>query len=252
MSVRACRPELLRADPDRTAALVRRALETTRTQLSAGVLPEAFLRRARLLRQQSLELLARSLATNVAGLAMLLEALPPSRRACVFSAALQGADTASVFWPDRLLAALPHSLRHAEVRRMLGLAQVQRDPARRLALTAWLPVDEALPALVAEARAGKGEERARGWALRITCNASNRCGSGETPKQRDDRGADDRIAIGDQVPGRGLEQQGLAEVFGDAGETGHPLGERRRMAEVLVTRLMTSGPASLRSSVLTH
>jgi len=175
---RGCWPELLRADAARTAALLGRTIGSSTAQPTRRTLPRPFLRRVAALSQPALARVAQALAANPAGLAMLLEKLPPSRRENTFRAALKGVDATGAIWPDALMAALPHAVRHAEARRMLGLAQVQGDPEWRLALTAWLPLDEA-SALTVETHAGKGEERARAWTLRVACASSNRRGVAE-------------------------------------------------------------------------
>ncbi|HEY3445785.1 MAG TPA: hypothetical protein VGK67_05435 [Myxococcales bacterium] len=168
--------DLLRAAPERTVELACRALSANASQ----PVPRALLRGARALPEKSLTALARALAPSRDALASLLAELPPSRRAAVLAAALEGCETSKEIWSDRLLTVLPHEERHAAARRMLKLPEVQRDPQRALALTAWLPVEEALAALQAESKSAKGEDRARGWSLRLACIASNRRGLDET------------------------------------------------------------------------
>lgn len=167
--------DLVRAAPERTVDLVCRALAANPSQQ----LPKGLLRCVRDLPEKSLAKLAKAVAPLRDSLATLLAKLPPSRRAAVLDAALEGCELSKEVWSDRLLGVLPHEARHAAARRMLALPEVQRDPARVLALTAWLSVEDALGALQAEAKSAKGEDRARGWQLRLACCASNRKGLDE-------------------------------------------------------------------------
>lgn len=164
-------PALLAAEPDRLTALLTRVVA-----LSGQALPAAIRARARRLPAPALARLARAVVGEHAELARLLEALPPSRRAACFAEATSAHDTTAVEWSDEVLVALPHEVRHAEARRMRGLAVVLRDPLASLHLTAFLPSDEAMPWLAPALKAAKGEDRARAWGLRLKLVASNRWG----------------------------------------------------------------------------
>ncbi|MEZ4472184.1 MAG: hypothetical protein R3F60_15595 [bacterium] len=118
--------------------------------------------------------LAREVAENPNGLAVLLGALPPGRRAVVFQAAVPAPDAQR--WPDALMEVLPHALRATEARRQLALKAIAEDADARLAMTAWLPIEEARPTLEAAARGSQAEDRAQALALLVRCTGRSRRG----------------------------------------------------------------------------
>jgi hypothetical protein len=104
----------------------------------------------------------------------LLAAVAPSRRAVLFDAAMTGVDRERAWLSDQILEVLPAARRAAEARRMLGLRPIRDDPDRVIAVTAFLPYDEAEPALAARTRARDADERADGYRLPIACAGRSR------------------------------------------------------------------------------
>ncbi|MGI5163567.1 hypothetical protein ACQEU3_04355 [Spirillospora sp. CA-253888] len=106
--------------------------------------------------------------------ALLLRAFPPGRRAHVFALVVGDRDrsTAEVF--DATMEVLPHALRAAEARRMLGLRRVTDKPGRRWEVTSYLPFDEAEPVLGELTRRPDADERATGYRLLFACAGRTR------------------------------------------------------------------------------
>ncbi|MCB9545211.1 MAG: hypothetical protein H6706_04875 [Myxococcales bacterium] len=161
---------------DRVAALL--TAPARAPWLRASGVPASFLPRLRALSPAPLLALATGLAEHPVGLAALLRRLPPRDRGPLFRAALP-APGARV-WPDALMEALPHAVRAEEARRQLALKAVADDDAARLAMTAWLPIEEARPTLDAAARGSQAEDRAAALALLVRCTGRSRRGLGET------------------------------------------------------------------------
>ncbi|GAA3086410.1 hypothetical protein JOF29_007693 [Kribbella aluminosa] len=80
-------------------------------------------------------------------LTALLAALPPSRRAAVFTGVTDQVDLGQARLADDLLWVLPHQERVEQARRMLALPVLQEDGAARRAVTAHLPYEEAFSLL---------------------------------------------------------------------------------------------------------
>ncbi len=145
--------------------------ELLRRGLSAGVL-----RRLRHLPAPLVRDLARPLLAEPGHLAALLEALPPSRREAVFRHACDGIDVAHRRWPEELLAALPHAVRNAEARRMLGLRSIRQDSQRTLEVTAYRDVEAVRPELEQAARSPQADRRRQALALLVECTGRSRRG----------------------------------------------------------------------------
>lgn len=107
-------------------------------------------------------------------IAVLLKTLPPSRRDAFFDAVTAGRDLDREILADQLLDVLPHPRRHREARRILTLPAMDRDPARKLRVTARLPWAEAREALLAETRVADAALRAAAYPLAVVCVAAER------------------------------------------------------------------------------
>ncbi len=142
-----------------------------RGELLRRGLPAGVRRRLRHLPAALVRDLARLFLAEPGHLAALLEALPPSRREAVFRHACDGVDVAHHRWPDELLAALPHAVRDAEARRMLGLRSIRQDSARALEITAYRDVEAARPELEQAARSPQADRRRQALALLVECTA---------------------------------------------------------------------------------
>lgn len=103
-------------------------------------------------------------------LARFLHALPPSRRAAIYQAAVGNRPDV----PFAVLDELPSRDRAAEARRLLGLRRVADVPAQRLAATARLPWDEARAPLLAATHGATAEERGEAYPLYINAAAATR------------------------------------------------------------------------------
>jgi hypothetical protein len=93
-------------------------------------------------------------------LTQLLEDLPPSRRATIFTAVTSGVDLSQTLLSTELLAVLPRELRFAQARRMLALASIAEDHNERWRIAAFLPFDEAFALLEPEVRRPDADDRA--------------------------------------------------------------------------------------------
>ncbi|NIK60898.1 hypothetical protein [Kribbella shirazensis] len=85
-------------------------------------------------------------------LALLLDALAPSRRAVIFAAVTQYVDLGQARLGNDLLDVLPGAVRIAQARRMLTLPAIFEDGAQRREVTAHLPYDEAFGLLEKDVR----------------------------------------------------------------------------------------------------
>ncbi len=90
----------------------------------------------------------------------LLDALPPTRRTKVFEAVTAALDLSQVVFGNDLLDVLPHTERHRQARRLLGLAAVRDLTQLTWQVTARLPYDEAFAQLSTEVRRPDATDRA--------------------------------------------------------------------------------------------
>jgi hypothetical protein len=157
--------ELARADPGRLLAALEQP--TARAHLACG-LPRSLLRQIRRFSPAGRLRLARLVAERPDRLAELLAVVAPAAREALLDGACPDVDPARV-WPDVLLEALPRARRRREAARMLALPAVRADPDRTLALTAFLALDDARPALQRACQAADADERGRGVARLIAC-----------------------------------------------------------------------------------
>ena len=162
---------LARHDPHRVLDLlttVGRASWLARTRLPRAVLDRLVTQPA-----EDLAPLARRLRNHPSALVALLDALAPSRREALYDLAVSDVDTTHMQLGDDLLAVLPRDRRISEVRRMLALGDVADDEERTLHYTAYLPWDEAEPALTVAIRRADAEERAVGYEALLACANHN-------------------------------------------------------------------------------
>jgi hypothetical protein len=150
-------------------------------QLGRRGLPRPVLRRLvswDLPELRELSALGRAWARQPAHLAELLRALPPSRRADFYDAAMAATDAlgdqgdpgedGERVVERQILDLLPHARRHAEARRKARWARERQQPRlTELTALAYLPPAEARPALLAATRHPDADERAAVWRLLI-------------------------------------------------------------------------------------
>ncbi|MEU8345110.1 hypothetical protein AB0C74_25720 [Spirillospora sp. NPDC048832] len=163
---------LLEAEPERTLRLL--LADGARTMLTTLVHRRSF--RDRLVRVggDGIAAVARALREDEYALALLLSAVPPSRRGALFDAAMDGVDLAAREFGDGLMNVLPRAVRAREARRMLGLRAVAEHPQRVRAVSAYLPFEEARPVLEELTRRPDADERAAGYALLAACAGRER------------------------------------------------------------------------------
>ncbi|MBC6462877.1 hypothetical protein, partial [Actinomadura sp. HBU206391] len=116
----------------------------------------------------------RAVRENERLLLTLLSAVAPRRRPDLYDAAMAGFDRGRAEVSDQILEVLPAARRAAEAGRMLGLRHVRDHPDRVMAITAFLPYDEAEPTLALRTRARDAGERADGYRLLISCAGRSR------------------------------------------------------------------------------
>jgi hypothetical protein len=126
----------------------------------------------RIVRRLSMEWLAGFLCRHRFGVDVrdrVLKALPPARRAELFHATQGQFQQPDHPTPESTLRVLSHAARVGEARRSLALARVAEDEETTLRYTAFLPFDEAEPALVKATARHLPEERAAGYELLVQC-----------------------------------------------------------------------------------
>ncbi|MFD8688440.1 hypothetical protein [Streptomyces sp. NPDC059651] len=159
---------LAAAGPDRVVRLLLRP--GARPELRAAALGRSVLHRlARTAAEGLVVELGRAMATDTGALARLLAALPPGRRAALYTSATAGRGEGNGIHVDTvLLDALPRSGVSDEARRTARLA-AERGAARSTVLIAesYLPVAEVRERLTAATRAPVAEDRAQAWSLLI-------------------------------------------------------------------------------------
>lgn len=170
---------LTRHHPEQVLALLTRP--SYRARLLADGLPRGLLQELHAFTESQLLTLARALADAPGHLALLLDALPPSRRAAVFAHAAEGNLPRQL--PDVLLVALPHAARDAQAARMLDLREVREDRARTLYLLAFRAIEHAREPLTQAAFAAKAEDRALALTYLVRSTGLSRRGMTETLAQ---------------------------------------------------------------------
>lgn len=103
-------------------------------------------------------------------LTQLLEDLPPSRRATIFTAVTSTVDLGQSALSAELLAVLPRALRYGQARRMLTLAPIAEDTRERWRVTAFLPYDAAFALLSPEISRPDADDRQ--WVYRMVIGAA--------------------------------------------------------------------------------
>jgi hypothetical protein len=162
-------PRLLRGSPQACADYLTAEPSRVAVVSSSGV--RRHLRLLSDLPGDPIGTLARNAGARPHLLAGVLRSLPPSHRASVFAGATEGQGADNIIIEAVVLDALPESERARQATRMLQLREILEDPSRTLALTAFLPFDQALPALDAAAKRSNADERAQGFRLLVECAA---------------------------------------------------------------------------------
>jgi hypothetical protein len=161
---------LTRADEARTLRLLtvadgrlaerwRCLSRTTRKRLARSGRPE-------------IAVVGRALVDQPAATAELLRGLPPTARSQFYDVVTADRERQTAILAPAVLDALPRRRRHAEARRMLGLAAYTDRPDQRLVVVARLPWDEARPELRAAVRRADAQERADAYPLLVACAAA--------------------------------------------------------------------------------
>ncbi len=164
--VRDCLGVLLKAAPGRTIALItapNRSAAPAHSLLSRNAL-------GRLARTGTPELadLGRAWRDTPDSLALLLRALPPSRREAFYDTVTAGQDLSRNSLAGAVLDALPRRRAQTEARRMAAQAAERGAPWDAvLAPVAYLPVAEARPRLLAATRRPAAEDRAVAYPLLV-------------------------------------------------------------------------------------
>ncbi|WP_194918131.1 hypothetical protein [Catenulispora rubra] len=161
---------LTRADETRTLRLLtvadgglvgrwRSLSRTTRKRLASSGRPEV-------------AVVGRAVADQPAATADLLRSLPPVARSEFYDVVTADREQDTAILDPAVLDALPRRRRHAEARRMLGLAAYTDRPDERLVVVARLPWDEARAELRTAVRRADAEERAEAYPLLVDCAAA--------------------------------------------------------------------------------
>lgn len=132
----------------------------TRGELMTYGVPEAVLKRAKLLSMDQLSQLAKLLADEPYHVARLLEHLAPSKRQEIFDAAYEEEKRRERVYPEGLLYVLPHALRDREAARMLGLREIRESRENTLRITAARPILQVREQLEQATRVSNADERA--------------------------------------------------------------------------------------------
>lgn len=149
---------LMRQRPNTVYELLIRT-ETRGELLNFGV-PEAVLKRAKLLSMDQLKQLARLLADQPVRVAWVLGHLAPSKRGEIFEAVYEEEKRRERVFPERLLYVLPHELRDQEAARMLGLREIRENQERTLRITAARSILQVRELLEEATRVSSADERA--------------------------------------------------------------------------------------------
>ncbi|MEV0495374.1 hypothetical protein [Streptomyces atratus] len=164
--VRAGLGVLLKAAPGRTIRLIT-APERLVGPLR-GLVSRTALSRVAQLEPPELTDLGRAWSHSPESLALLLRALPPSRRDAFYDAATAGQDLSRSSLAGSLLDVLPRHRAQAEARRMATQAAERGAPWDTvLAAVAYLPTAEARPRLLAATRRPAAEDRALAYPLLV-------------------------------------------------------------------------------------
>lgn len=167
---------LTRRHPEQVFALLTRP--SLRGWLRNQGLPPGMLVEAEAFSPEQQRTLARLLGEIPQHLARFLEALPPSRRAELFTHAFEGIPAREL--PDELLAVLPHALRDSEAERRLSFREVKEDRNRLLASHALRLIEHAREPLAKAAFASKAEDRAQALVYLVRATGLSRRGMTET------------------------------------------------------------------------
>ncbi|WP_405107169.1 HEAT repeat domain-containing protein [Paenibacillus sp. FSL K6-1217] len=149
---------LMRLRPDAVYELLIRT--QMRSELMTYGVPEAVLKRAKLLSMDQWSQLAKLLADEPYHVARLLEHLAPSWRQEIFEAAYEEEKRREWIFPEQLLYVLPHALRDQEAARMLDLREIRENRERTLRITAARSILQVREQLEQAIRVSNADERA--------------------------------------------------------------------------------------------
>lgn len=185
-----------------------------RGELMTYGVPEAVLKRAKLLSMNQLSQLAKLLADEPYHVARLLEHLAPSKRQEIFDAAYEEEKRRERVFPESLLYVLPHALREREAARMLGLREIRENRESTLRITAARPILQVREQLEQAIRVSNADERATALMQLIRSTVLARQGMEAT-----------LLTLGrirnDQDPVRGAVFKELSESPASVYETAH-------------------------------
>ncbi|WP_224241839.1 hypothetical protein [Hyalangium gracile] len=141
-------------------------------------LPRGVLLEADAFTSEQQHALARLLAEMPQHLGAFLAALPPSRRAALFTHAFEGISARDL--PDSLLSVLPHAQRDTEAARRLTFREIQENRNRLLATHALRLIEHAREPLTKAAFAAKAEDRSQALVFLVRATGLSRRGMTET------------------------------------------------------------------------
>ncbi|WP_238655501.1 HEAT repeat domain-containing protein [Paenibacillus piscarius] len=203
---------LMRQRPDAVYELLIRT-ETCGELLTFGV-PEAVLKRAKLLTMDQWKQLAKLLADQPVHVARMLEHLAPSWRGEIFEAVYEAEKRRERVFPERLLYVLPHALRDQEAARLLGLREIRENRERTLRITAARSIHQVRDQLEEATRVSSADERATALMQLIRSTVLSRQGMDVT-----------LLTLGrirnDQDPVRGAVFKALSESPASVYEAAH-------------------------------
>ncbi|NQX48344.1 HEAT repeat domain-containing protein [Paenibacillus tritici] len=177
-SIKAHLGTLVRLKPDGVYQLLTQP--GVRNDLMSLGVPEAVLKRRKLLTVDQWTEIAKLLADTPVHVAKLLEHMAPSNRQSIFDAVYGEEKRKEWIFPERLLYALPHDLRDKEAARMLGLREIKDNRDRTLRITASRSILQAREPLEQATRVSSADERATALMQLVRSTVLSRQGMSET------------------------------------------------------------------------